>query len=61
MFSLGQQDASSIPENLLRKLYRLAHLEVNNYTSADSWCFGCCHQTALLQSLALELMQKYSI
>ena len=24
-------------------------------------CFGCCHQNALHQSLALELLQKYSI
>ena len=38
-------------------LGRLAHLEINNYTGADSWleakqkihdaCFGCCHQTAV--------------
>ena len=53
MFSVGQQNASSAPA----KNNYLTHLQVNNYTGADSWleakqkihdaCFGCCHQTAV--------------
>ena len=38
MFSEGQQNASSAPaKSSYLALCKLAHLELNNYTGADSW------------------------